>query len=67
MQKITDKATLKNILEKKGACEILAKHNLPCMSCPMAYFELEKLEIGEVSKMYGLPLEKILKDLNNLK
>ena len=67
MQKITNKTTFKNILEKKGADEILAKHNVPCMSCPMASFELEKLEIGEVSKMYGLPLEKILKDLNNLK
>ncbi len=65
--KVTNKTTLKNILEKEGASEVLSKHSVPCMSCPMASFELEKLEIGEVSKMYGLPLEKILKDLNNLK
>ena len=66
MAKFTKKTTLKKILEKNGANEILARYNVPCMSCPMASFELEKLEIGEVSKMYGLPSEKILKDLNNL-
>ena len=30
----------------------------------MAQFELDKLKIGEVCKMYGLNLEKILKELN---
>ncbi|KKQ23271.1 MAG: hypothetical protein A3G45_00705 [Candidatus Staskawiczbacteria bacterium RIFCSPLOWO2_12_FULL_37_15] len=63
--KITDKTTLEKIMEKNGAEEILAKHGVPCVSCPMAKFEIEKLKIGEVCRMYGLNLKKILKELNN--
>jgi hypothetical protein len=62
--KITKKTTLKKILEKEGAEEILRKHKLPCLSCPMASAEIKFLEIGQVSKMYGLDLDKILKELN---
>jgi len=64
MKKITTKTTLSEILDKKGADEVLAKHGVPCVSCPMAKFEMDKLHIGDVCKMYGLSLEKILKDLN---
>jgi hypothetical protein len=58
--------TLKKILEIKGADEILFKYSVPCMSCPMASFEIGKLEIGQVCKMYGLDCKKILKELNGL-
>jgi len=58
--------TLAKIMEKKGGAKILAKHGVPCLSCPMASFEIDKLKIGDVCKMYGLNLEKILKELNNL-
>ena len=61
---ITKNTTLEKILEKKGADEILAKHGVPCLSCPMASQEIDKLKIGEVCKMYELNLEKILKELN---
>lgn len=62
--KITAKSTLEKILEKKGADEILAKNNVPCLSCPMAGLEIDKLEIGQVCAMYDLNLAKILKELN---
>ena len=62
--KITKATTLEKILEQKGAEDVLHKHNVPCVSCPMAEMELSMLKIGEVCKMYGLNLEKILKDLN---
>lgn len=62
--KITAKTTLKSILEKKGAEKILEKYGVPCLSCPMASFEIDKLKIGDICKAYGLDLEKILKDLN---
>ena len=65
--KITDKTTLEKIMEKNGAEEILAKHGVPCVSCPMAKCEIEKLKIGEVCRMYGLPLKDILNDLNKNK
>lgn len=61
---ITKDTTLEKIMEKGGE-EILAKNGVPCVFCPMAKFEISKLKIGEVCKMYGLSLEKILKDLNN--
>jgi hypothetical protein len=65
--KITSKTTLKNILSKKGANEVLMENGVPCLSCPMASFEIDKLKIGDVCKMYELNLEKILKELNMLK
>jgi hypothetical protein len=64
MKKIISKTTLREILKIKGAVEILAKHKVPCLSCPMALLEIDKLKIGEVCKAYGLNLEKILKELN---
>jgi len=65
--KITNKSTLKKILEINGADEILFKYSVPCMSCPMASFEIGELEIGQVCKMYGLPLKDILSELKDLK
>lgn len=62
--KITSKTTLDKILETKGSEEILAKHGVPCLSCPMASLETDELEIGKVCKMYSLNLKGILKDLN---
>ncbi len=62
--KITAKTKLGQIIKIKSGSEILAKNNVPCLSCPMASFEIDKLEIGKVCKMYGLNLEKILKELN---
>lgn len=64
IMKITKKTTLEKILEKQRGEEILTKHGVPCVSCPMAKFEIEKLEIGEVCKMYGLPIKDIINDLN---
>ncbi len=64
--KITQKTTLKKIMEVKGAEEVLAKHRVPCLSCPMASLEIDKLKIGDVCKMYGLNLDKILEELNKI-
>lgn len=65
--KITKNSTLEKIMEKSGAEKILAKHSVPCLSCPMAKFEISELKIGEVCKMYGIKLDKLLKDLNKIK
>lgn len=67
MKKITKKTTLKEIIEIPKAEDILRKNNVPCITCPMAAFELDKLEIGKVAAMYNLDLEKILKELNEIK
>lgn len=64
MPKITKETILAEILKIPGAQEILAKYNLPCLSCPMAKFEIEKLKIGQVCEMYGLDIDNLLKELN---
>ena len=46
--------------------EVLAKYHLPCLGCPFAETEMETLKIGEICKMYGLNLEKLLKDLQEV-
>jgi hypothetical protein len=67
MVKITSKTTLAKILERRGADKVLIENGVPCLSCPMASLEIDKLKIGEVCKMYKLPLVKIIKELNELK
>jgi hypothetical protein len=67
IDKITKDTTLAKILEKKGANEVLSKNNVPCMTCAMAHMELGMLKLGDVCNMYGLDLNKILKDLAKLK
>ena len=65
--KITKNTSLAKILEIKGAEKVLAKYKVPCITCPMAKFEIEHLKIGNVCKIYGLNQEKLLKDLNSIK
>lgn len=62
--KVTEKTVLAEILKKEGSEEILAKYNLPCLSCPFAKMEMEYLKIGDLCEQYGINLEKLLKDLN---
>lgn len=62
--KLTKDSKLKEILELKKGEEILTKHGVPCVSCAMAKFEMEKLKLGEISEIYGLNLDAILEDLN---
>lgn len=62
--KITKETTLSEILNLPGTEKILTKYNLPCLSCPMAKFELENLKIGQVCEMYEIKTENLLKELN---
>lgn len=62
--KITKSSTLAEVLKIEEADRILSKHNLPCVSCPFAKYEMEKLKIGKVCEMYEINLENLLKDLN---
>ncbi len=63
---IKETTTIEKILGIEGGREVLAKHNLPCLSCPMAAMEIKQLEIGAVAKAYSLNLKGILEDLNKL-
>jgi len=66
MRKINKNSTLAEILKYPGTKEILAKYKLPCLSCPMAAFELGKLKLGEVCKMYNISFENLLGELNSV-
>ncbi len=62
--KITKDTTLAQIIDVPGVGAVLAKHGVPCVTCPYAKMEMDKLKLGEVCKMYGVDLDKLLKDLN---
>ena len=64
MKKATENTTLADILEVSGSEKILAKYNLPCLTCPFAKMEMEQLKIGQVCKMYGIDLKGLLEELN---
>ncbi len=66
MPKITKDTTLDELLNNPKAQEILAKYNLPCLSCPFAKLEMENLKIGEVCKMYNIDFQKLLKELDGI-
>ena len=62
--KITQKTVLADVLKAKNAEKVLAKHNVPCVTCPFAKMEMDKLKIGQICEMYGIDLKKLLSDLN---
>jgi len=66
MKKIAKDTTLSELLGDSKAERVLAKHRLPCLTCPFAASEMEHLKIGEICKMYGIDIKKLLKDLNEV-
>jgi hybrid cluster-associated redox disulfide protein len=66
MNKITQETTLSEILKLPKAEEILVKYRVPCLACPFARLEMEKLSIGQICEMYGIDLESLLKELNEI-
>ena len=62
--KITKNTTLAKVLEINGTEEILSKFQMPCLGCPMAQMEMNTLKLGGICSMYGLDLDKMLKELN---
>ena len=64
--KITKDTVLEKVLSLPNAGEILVKHKVPCLGCPMAAYEMGSLKMGDIAKMYGINLKKLLEDLNKL-
>jgi len=62
--RITAETNLSEILNQPKAVEILTRHKLPCLTCPLAAYEIGRLPLGLVAEKYNLPLEEILKELN---
>jgi hypothetical protein len=66
MPKITKDTTLAAILNHPGAEKVLEKYNLPCLQCPFAKIEAEKLKIGQICQQYGIETKKLLKELSEI-
>ena len=66
MVKVTKDTKLSELLNNPKAQKILAKYNLPCLSCPFAEMETESLKLGDVCKMYGINLKALTEELNKL-
>lgn len=64
MKKITKNTSLAEVLECSDAEKILTKHNVPCVTCPFAKMEMDKLKIGQICKIYKIDINKLLKELN---
>lgn len=64
--KVTKKTKLGKLLKMKGMKKILTKYNVPCVSCPLADFEVDNLELGEVCKIYDLPEKEIILEINKI-
>ena len=61
---ITKETTLEELMKTAGMEEILTKHGVPCVTCPMAQMEMQFLKIGDVCEKYGIDVDKLLADLN---
>jgi hybrid cluster-associated redox disulfide protein len=64
--KITEDTTLAEILERPEKKEVLVKYNLPCLGCPFAQMEMDKLKLGEICKVYKINLKALLKEINEV-
>ena len=64
--KIDKNTTLDKLLKNKKTAAVLAKHQVPCLGCSMAAFEMGELKLGDITKIYRLNLKAILKDFNKI-
>ncbi len=63
--KITKNSKIEEVLNHPKGRDVMVKHEVPCLGCPMAAMEMKTLEIGKVAEIYQLDLDSILEDLNN--
>jgi len=66
-EKITKDTTLAKMLGNAELEKVLAKYNLPCLGCPFAQMEMDKLKLGDICKIYKINIKPLLTELNKLK
>jgi predicted HTH domain antitoxin len=62
----TENTKLSEVLNSPEASKIIAKYRLPCLHCAMAAYEAGILTLGQVSKIYGIDINGLLKELNEI-
>jgi len=64
--KYTENTKLSEVLNSPETSKIIAKYKLPCLHCAMAAYEASILTLGQVSKIYGIDIDGLLKELNEI-
>lgn len=64
--KYSEDTKLEEVLKTPETSAIIAKYELPCLHCAMAAYEAKVLTLGTISKTYGIELNGLLKELNEL-
>jgi hypothetical protein len=64
MKEITSESTLAEVMKMKGSLEVLAENKVPCVTCPFARMEMDKLTIGQICEQYGIDCDLLLTELN---
>ena len=64
--KYTENTKLSEVLNSPEASKIIAKYKLPCLNCAMAAYEASILTLGQVSKIYSIDIDGLLKELNEI-
>ena len=65
--KYSEDTKLEEVLKTPETSAIIEKYQLPCLHCAMAAYEAKVLTLGMISKTYGIELDGLLKELNELK
>lgn len=65
-KKYTEDTKLSEVLNSPETSKIIMKYKLPCLSCALAAYEAEILTLGMISKTYGIDIDKLLKELNEV-
>ncbi len=65
--KYSEDTKLEEVLKTPETSAIIEKYELPCLHCGMAAYEAEVLTLGMISMTYGIELDGLLKELNELK
>ena len=64
--KYTEDSKLEEVLKTPETSAVIAKFELPCLHCAMAAYEAKVLTLGQIAKTYGIDLDGMLKELNEL-
>lgn len=66
MKQITKETTLGEVMKINGSLEVLSENEVPCVTCPFAKMEMDKLKVGQICDQYGIDCELLLTELNAL-
>ena len=64
--KYSEDTKLEEVLKTPETSAVISKYQLPCLHCAMAAYEAKMLTLGMISRTYGIDLDGLLKELNEL-